>query len=199
MKPYSENKKLKVIEMLSGPGAGKSAAAYLLAGHMKARGYKVEYVREIPKDLVWDGRNNGGHSMFTEQDYILATQNNLFRRMLAHDIDYIVTDTSMLLGLIYKPSWYPKSFTNFLLDVHESYDNITFYVDRGDIPYVEDGRNQDESQARKKDEEALQICHQHGISYLTVYQKAGYYDHGALQMLGHIQSMETVDVIGKHI
>lgn len=194
MKPYSENKNLTVIEMLSGPGAGKSCAALFLAAHMKARGFKVEYVREIPKDLVWDGRtpsndpNLPDHSMMTEQDFILAHQNNLLRRMLAHDIEYVVTDTSMLLGLVYAPPWYPPSFETFLLDIHSSYNNITFYVDRGDIPYVEAGRNETELEAKTKDLEVLRkIVDTYNIPVFEIYQKAGKYDHGALQMLAHIQ------------
>lgn len=176
--------------MVAGPGAGKSAASLLLAGHMKARGMKVEYVREIPKDMVWD--NRGGPpdvSLFTEQDYVLALQNNLFRRMLSHDIDYVVTDTSMLLGLIYKADWYPKSFDQFLLDVHASYNNITFYVGRGDIPYVQDGRNENQQEARTKDSESLMVLYQYNIPFHTVVQKNGVYDHASLEMLSVIEGL----------
>lgn len=176
--------------MIAGPGAGKSSTAYFLAGHMKARGYKVEYVREFPKDLVWDGRNNDIHSMFTEQDFILANQNNLFRRLLAHDIEYVITDTSMLLGLVYLPQWFPNTFVPYLLDVHRSYNNITFYVDRGDLPYVEAGRNESRDEAKNKDHEAKHILDAHRIPYKMVQQKNGVYDKCALEMLTHIQDLE---------
>lgn len=192
MKPYSENRKLKVIEMLAGPGAGKSTAALFLAAHMKARGYKVEYGREIAKDLIWDARQD----MFTEQDYILALQNNLLRRMTAHDIDYVILDTSILLGLIYRAKWYPTSFDQYLLDVHKSYTNITFYVDRGDIPYVEAGRNEDRNEALDVDDVSITMLRNCSISYTTVQQKNGVYDHAALQMLTHIQSMEATQFAG---
>lgn len=197
MKPYSENKKLKVIEMIAGPGAGKSSAALLLAGHMKARGYKVEYVREVAKDLIHDGHTRSprdpslpDHSMFTEQDWILATQNNLYRRMLAHDIEYLVTDTSLLLGLIYKEDWYPESFKDYLMDVYQSYTNITFYVERGNIPYVQDGRNEDSEQAKQKDKEASYLLQYLKVPYVTVQQKAWDFDHAALQMLDHIIQLQ---------
>lgn len=189
MKPYSENKKLKVIEMVAGPGAGKTAAALLLAGHMKARGYKVEYVREIPKDLVWDGRNNSDHSMFTEQDWILANQNNLFRRLVAHDIEYVVTDTSMLLGLVYVPKWHPSCFNDYLLEIYRSYHNITFYIDRGDIPYVQDGRNQTQQEANSKDVQSLYLLGKYCIPFHKIEQKNGDYDYAALQMLNIVENM----------
>lgn len=172
--------------MLAGPGAGKSASALILAGQMKARGYKVEYIREIPKELFWDERTG----MFTEQDWILANQNNLFRRMLSHDIDYIVTDTSMLLGLAYRADWVPKSFDAWLLDVYRSYNNITFYVGRGDIPYVQTGRNENSEQAREIDAKVCTILHQHEIDFTTVVQKNGVYDHAAMEMLAHIKSLK---------
>lgn len=173
--------------MVAGPGAGKSAAALILAGHMKARGYKVEYVREIPKDLIWDGRNNNDHSMFTEQDWILANQNNLFRRMIAHDIEYVVTDTSMLLGLIYAPKWYPSQFTDYLLEIYKSYTNITFYINRGDVPYIQDGRNEDLFEAYNKDTESLRLLQKHNIPFHTIEQKNGAYDYVALEILNWLK------------
>jgi nicotinamide riboside kinase len=191
MKPYSENKKLKIIEMVAGPGAGKSATSYFLAGHMKARGYKVEYVPEFAKSMIWDSRNQSNGMIFTEQDFMLAMQNNMFRRLLDHDIEYVVTDTSLLLGLIYTSSWYPKSFEPFLMEVYNSYKNITFFVDRGDIPYIEDGRNEDEKQAIQKDRDALTLLKDQNIPFYTVIQSTSQVDRASLEMLSTIEMRRT--------
>ena len=42
-----------VINMLSGPGSGKSTLAAELFVEMKKQGYKVEYLQEYAKKLVW--------------------------------------------------------------------------------------------------------------------------------------------------
>ena len=177
--------------MLSGPGAGKSTTAHFLVGHMKAQGMKVEYVHEFAKDCVWDNRSHDSHQsggIFTEQDYMLANQNNMLRRLVGRDIDFVVTDTSILLGLAYTPTWYPPSFTKFLLDVYHSYDNINIFVDRGDIPYVTEGRNQTSDEALTKDKEALDILTNNNLPYYVVTQKVGSPDSAALQILDIINN-----------
>lgn len=170
MKDLIHNKKLTVINLMGGPGCGKSATAYFLAGYMKVRGMKVEYVPEYAKGCVWDNMWDEDGGVFTEQDFITANQHRLIRRLVNHDIDYVILDTSLLLGLIYAPSWYPASYKTFLLDLYHSYNNVVVYLDRGSIPYVEDGRNQSAEQAKEKDNESLHVLDEYGIPYHYLIQ-----------------------------
>lgn len=187
---FEHNKKLTVINLLGGPGCGKSSVAHFLMGHMKARGYKVEFVHEFAKDCVWENGHHDPHNaggVFTEQDYMLANQHRMIRRLVDKDIEYVVTDTSMLLGLIYAPEWYPSTFAPFLMDVYNSYNNVNVLIDRGDIPYVEVGRNETAAQATQKDNESLQMLHKHDIPFYTVRQEMGKVDAAALQILDIIK------------
>ena len=43
-----------VINMFSGPGSGKSTLAAELYVYMKKKGYKVEFLQEYAKKLVWE-------------------------------------------------------------------------------------------------------------------------------------------------
>jgi nicotinamide riboside kinase len=159
---FEDNKKLTVINMFAGPSVGKSATAYQLAGKMKASGLKAEYVEEFAKGEVWESK----HHIFTEQDYFLAGQHRLIRRLVRHDIDFAVMDSSMLLGLAYIPEWFPASFKPFLLDVYNSYDNVNIYLDRNpNIPYVQAGRNQSPEEAYQKDKEILALLDGENIKY----------------------------------
>lgn len=170
MKSFSHNKSLTVINLFAGPGAGKSVTSLFLAAHMQTRNKKVEYVHEYAKTQVWDKRMTDTGGIFTEQDYIGAHQHNMIRRLVEHDIDYVVTDTSLLLGLAYMPDWYPKSYKPFLLDVFNSYTNINVFIDRGNIPYVAAGRNQTYEEALQKDQEVKQLLSDNNIPYFTVTQ-----------------------------
>lgn len=145
---YATNKKLTVIQFFGGPGVGKSTTAAELFALMKKRGYKVEFVHEYAKELVWENRQ----ALFTEQDWIFAHQHRSIRRLVDHDIDYAIVDSSILLGLFYAPTTFPKSFLAYVREVFDSYDNINIFLNRNsEIPYVQVGRNQTEAEALELD------------------------------------------------
>ena len=141
---YEDNKNLTVVNFFGGPGCGKSTTAAFLFGNMKVNDFKVELIHEVSKDFVWE---DWGH-IFGEQDWIFAHQHRLTRRLIGHDIDYAVVDSSILLSLFYMPDDFPQSFRPFVRDVFDSYNNINIFIDRNpDLPYVQAGRNEDERQA----------------------------------------------------
>jgi nicotinamide riboside kinase len=140
MSRWADNKRLKVIQLFGGPGIGKSTTAADLYSAMKKKGLKVELVHEIAKDLVWDKR----HNMFYEQDWIMAQQHQLQHRLVAHDNDYCVIDSSILLGLFYAADDYPPEFKAWCRTVYDSYTNLNIMLKRNpQFPYVQEGRNEE--------------------------------------------------------
>ena len=177
-----DNKKLTVINMFAGPGVGKSITAHFLTGALACEGFNVEYVPEYAKDLTWGKQ----YSLLVEQGFILAHQYEAVRKLVGHDIDFAVLDTSILLGLMYMPPWYPASFKPFLMDMYNSYDNINIYLQRNPkIPYVETGRNQTYEEALQKDKEVLEFLNHEKIRYDVVM--AG--DDAVLKILDIIHMM----------
>jgi len=179
-----DNKKLTVINFFAGPSVGKSTIAPALYVKMKKKGMKVEFVHEFAKDCVWESMTH----IFTEQDYIFGQQHRMIRRLIRHDIDYAVVDSSILLGLLYMPEWFPKSFEPFLLDVFHSYNNINIFLERNPaIPYVQAGRNQTEEQAKHKDVELKTLLHKHAIPYFSFLSEDGVED----KILKYIEMLHT--------
>lgn len=179
-----DNKKLKVVNLLGGPGIGKSATAYSLSGLMKKRGMKIELIHEFAKELVWEK----AHHMFTEQDYIFAQQHRLIRRLVQHDIDWAVTDSPLLLELLYMPEWFPKTFPPFLMEVFDTYSNINIMLERNpDIPYVAEGRNQTQAQAIEKDNELKLLLKQLAVPY-TSFMVTNSHEH---KILKYLQTWES--------
>lgn len=167
--PWADNMKLTVISFMGGPGIGKSTVAADVFSLMKRNKFKVEFLREIAKDHVWERRDN----IFREQDYIFAKQHRLQRRLVGHDIEYAVTDSSLLLGLFYTPEDMPPSFKTFVRDVYDSYTNLNIYLERNpNIEYVEAGRNQDLDGAIKLDKEVLSYLESENIPYHRVLSGA---------------------------
>lgn len=165
MPKWADNKKLNVIQFFGGPGVGKSTTAADLYSFMKKRGYKVELIHEVAKDLVWDKRPD----MFYEQDWIAAEQHRLQRRLVDHDINYCVIDSSILLGLFYAADDYPPEFNAFCRAVYDSYTNINVMLKRNPlIPYVQEGRNQTEQEAIIIDGQVQQYFNDKNINHLQI-------------------------------
>lgn len=127
---------MKVINLFGAPGAGKSTCAAGLFHEMKSRGYEVELVTEFAKDLTWARRQNE----LRDQLYILAKQNHRME-ILKQQVDFVITDSPLLLSLIYTPENYHKSFKPFVIELFKSYDNFNVFLHRVK-KYNPKGRNQ---------------------------------------------------------
>lgn len=86
----------KVINLFGGSGVGKSTVAALLFAHMKMKGLHVELVREYVKLWAWGGRKVRKE----DQIYLLGKQ-SAYESMLYGKVDYIVTDSPVLLAGVY--------------------------------------------------------------------------------------------------
>jgi hypothetical protein len=119
--------KTKVINLYGGPGTGKSTTAGAMFAEMKYRGINCEYVQEYAKDKAWEfGTNHlGVPKVFQAQEYIFGKQHFRLRRC-AQDVDIIVTDCPLFLGLIYIPEDFPiPSLRNA---IREAYDSTTTWT-----------------------------------------------------------------------
>jgi hypothetical protein len=171
MLPYSENNKLTVVNFFGGPGCGKSSYASGLFHHMKITGRSVEYVPEVAKDYTWEGR----HQMLTEQDYIFAKQNNRLRRLVGQ-VECVVSDSPLLLGLMYMPADFPASFKTFVIDAFRSYNNVNILLTRS-FRYVAAGRNQTEEEAALIDRNLELFLQENDIRYTKLPAADITYEH----------------------
>lgn len=139
----------KVINLFAGPGAGKSTIAAGLFYEMKIRNIKCELVTEYAKDMTYEKRTN----VLSDQLYILAKQNRKLSRLIG-EVDYIITDSPLLIGLMYMPDNYFSTFSSLVHEIFESYNNINFFINRTKA-YQTYGRNQTEEQAKEIDNNLL--------------------------------------------
>ncbi len=158
------SKKTIVINLLSGPGAGKSTIAASVFSELKWRGVDAELVTEYAKDKVWEEATK----ILENQLYIFAKQEQRTNRLL-DKVDVILTDSSILLTLAYVKSEVHKSslFKNLVLEEFDKYENINYLLNRNDI-YVQNGRNHTFEEAKEKDTEVENILKDNNISYEEV-------------------------------
>ncbi|MBI2900133.1 MAG: AAA family ATPase [Planctomycetes bacterium] len=136
---------MKVINLFAGPGAGKSTTAAGLFHLMKLEGMNVELVTEYAKEMTWEKRNN----ILTDELYIFAKQHRRVRRLMG-EVEYVVTDSPILLCIYYRKDDYSETFDKLVLELWNRYENLNFFVERAK-PYVAVGRSQSEDEARAVD------------------------------------------------
>lgn len=152
--------KLIVINLLSGPGTGKSNLASKIFSSLKEDQIKTELVREFPKELTWENR-------------ILALQNQIFVFANQHHPIYLlqgqvkvaVVEGSILNSLMYNnPS---DELKTLIWAEYNKFDNINIVLERT-VPYQTEGRIQSIDESIEKDEMIKKILDDAGVGYITL-------------------------------
>lgn len=162
-------KKTKVINIISGPGTGKSVMASFLFGELKIEGFDTELVQEYAKKLIRrneEDKLNNQYSISEEQ----------YKELKENDgIEYIVTDGSLLHGLVYNRI-NKNNISNVIktekqiLKWYNKFDNIVFFLERdGNIKYTTNSRLETEDEAKKIDNYLKGILDNLNIKYEKVF------------------------------
>jgi hypothetical protein len=122
---------LRVINLYGAPGVGKSTVRAGVFWLMKNLHQNIEEVSEHAKDLVHSGQT---WQLRDAQLSILAAQQH--RQLLVARAGYAwaVTDSPLLLCVLYAPPDYMSSFERLALEAHERYDNHNFFLTRAADP-----------------------------------------------------------------
>lgn len=155
---------MKVINLFGGPGHGKSTLAAGIFHRLKLKGLNVELVTEYAKDMVFEGRNN----ILMDQVYILAKQNRRLER-LREKVDVVVTDSPLILGLLYAPKDYYKFYEPLTLEIFNSYNNVNLYLtSTKGLEYKVEGRNQTKEEAGIIHQDVKKLLDRINLTYSTV-------------------------------
>lgn len=114
-----------IVNLFGGPVSGKSTAAAGLFCLLKMHGIKCELVTEFAKDLVWEER----YKTLKNQQYIFGKQYHKIWRVL-NQVDVILTDSPLMLSIIYAPVDYPNSFTENVIDTINTLNNLNILLNR---------------------------------------------------------------------
>lgn len=153
-------KKTLVVNLLGGPGVGKSTTTAAVFAKLKVLGVECELASEYAKELVWEQRNE----TFKDELYIFAKQaHRLFR--LNGKVDVVVTDRPLILTCCYATD--DKVLCDFCYDRFSQYENINYFLERGDL-YDPIGRNQTEDEAKEIDGILKAKLREFNIPYISL-------------------------------
>ena len=145
------NKKTYIINVIGGPGVGKTTISALLFAELKIAGFVCEYVQEYAKKLVWtkdfDTLNN--------QYWVSREQYRLLAEINGH-VDFIVTDGPLIHGIYYnKYNTHNTSNVDktekFILESIGKFQNINIVLERVNRNYEVEGRIETSEQAQDID------------------------------------------------
>lgn len=163
------NKNTRVINIIGGPGIGKTTISALLFARLKMEGYVCEYVQEYAKRLVW----TKNYDKLNNQYFVTKKQYELLKEIRDNHIDFIITDGPLLHGIYYNKNNVNNTSDiekteKYILNCYKDFDNINIMlqrVKRGNEMYEQEGRIQTEDEAKIIDEELKKILIKENISY----------------------------------
>lgn len=140
--------KTTVISLLGGPCSGKSTLAADLYAKMKRRHMKVEMVREVAKEWAYDGKQIGPFEQIAIIGEQIKKESSLFGK-----VDYIITDSPVLLGAFYFDYNHDQRFMNTMVNEYYEFAKtrdikfINYVIPRADAPYNPEGRFESEQES----------------------------------------------------
>ncbi|MHB8125435.1 MAG: AAA family ATPase [Desulfitobacteriaceae bacterium] len=152
----------KIVNLFGGPGCGKSTMAAGVFSEIKCMGINAELVTEFAKQLVWEQRFDA----LSNQLYVFGKQLNRIDRLIGK-VDVIVTDSPILLSLIYKPIGISAHFDSLVIETFSKNQNLNYFLTRLN-PYDPRGRMQTAEEARLVDEVVNCTLERNSIPYSSI-------------------------------
>jgi hypothetical protein len=153
-----------VVNLVSAPCAGKSTLASKIFYKLKTLGYSVELIGEFAKELYYEDSK-----MIEDQIHVFSEQLRRQRRVKGK-VDILITDSPLLLSIIYNKEPNPF-FKDMIAWEFKSFDNLVYFLERGDIPYIQAGRFQNEAEARELDTRLIELMDELGVEHTSLLSK----------------------------
>ena len=167
-------KKTLIINFFGAPGSGKSTGAAYLFSQLKMAGIDCEYVHEFAKDLVWQNHKEVFEN--PENQYFIGA--NQFFRMnsLLGKVDVIVTDSPLLLSVIYNKSIFlDQKYNSFIIDLFKSRLNGFNLLVNRNKDYNPNGRNETQEEAAEIHDKIVNLLNDNNIGYEVIDGSPYYY------------------------
>lgn len=155
------------INLYGGPNTGKSTLASYIFSQLKLEHRNIELVSEYIKDWAYEKRVPDGW----DQIYLFAKQHRKEKRMVSAAVENIITDSPMLLQIAYGRKYKCHGIAE-LFSIACKWEKfapgIHLFIDRKGIPYQQQGRYENLSQAKAMDRRIKTVLDDAGMPYQMV-------------------------------
>lgn len=150
-----------IINLIGGPGCGKSTSASGIFYELKKHGINCELSLEFAKDKVWEE----SYKVLDDQFYVFGKQyHKLFR--LKNKVDVVITDSPLVISMHYNKAS-SKYFNNLVVEQYNTFNNLLFFINRGNT-YQSEGRLQTLEESKRIDVDIKNILDKYNIEYVEV-------------------------------
>lgn len=156
---------MKVINLLGSSGSGKSTTALGLTYELKKLGYKCECISEWIKEEIYSGNFN----ITQDQIYIFAKQHRKQFILKDKGLDFIITDSPLLLSSFYGKKYNTTSpiLNQLIFQEFYNFKNINFLLKRT-VPFETLGRMETEQQSDQDYQTMIKFLSQKNIKYFDI-------------------------------
>ena len=151
-----------VINLIGGPCSGKSTVAAELFARLKKMSIKTELVSEYIKDRIYEENKtmpNNQIAIFGMEHYNIS--NKLGK------VEVIVHDGSFINNILYKKED-NQEFDNLIVSEYHKFNNLDFFIKRGNIEFEDYGRIHNYEQSLELDEKIKQLYNNCGADFIEV-------------------------------
>ncbi len=152
-----------VVNLIGGPGVGKSILTSEIFSELKRRFISAEISPEYIKKKLREGALKAVESqiyIFGKQQYQLFSMKD--------EVDVIVTDSPFIFCSIYDKTK-NKELTNLIMAEFNKYNNLNYLILRDKtVPYEQEGRYQDSNGASEVDREMVNFLIENEIEHKSV-------------------------------
>lgn len=150
-----------VINIIGGPGAGKSSMTASVFSFLKWHDVNCEMALEYAKEVVWSKTEN----LLKNQLFVFGQQHNRIYHLL-DKVDVVITDSPLLLSIIYD-SKRNMNLKSLVLDEFHKYNNMNYLLTRKK-KYNPIGRLQTELEAKQIDDQLRDLLKMYAIPYKEI-------------------------------
>ena len=157
-----DRKRTLVINIIGGPCSGKSTVAAELFARLKKMGVHTELAPEYIKDRIYEENLTiplNQIAVFAMEHYGINTK--------IGKVDCIVHDGSFINNEIYNNEDNPE-FNAFILAEYKKFNNLDFFIKRGNIEFEDYGRIHNQKQSKELDKIIKETYNKYGLKYIEV-------------------------------
>ena len=156
-------KKTLIVNLVGGPGAGKTTTMAGIFNKLKCLGIDAEMVSEFAKELIYENRKD----TMKDELYIFAKQSHRLICVIGK-VDVIITDLQLILTVLFNHLYGKKSkeLDALVISEFKEYENLNFFINRVN-PYQTNGRNESEELSDKIAVGLEQILIDNDFPYIT--------------------------------
>jgi len=158
------------LPCLEAPALGNQYFVPTYSQLSNVKGVNCEMAREYAKDIAWQVTPIKGEKIDSRiAEQFFKDQQKIFGRQserqsdLEHKVDVIVTDSPLLLSIIYDPN-NDIDFQRSVFNSFNRYENHNYLLTRV-FPYEQEGRYQDEEGAKEVDQQIKDLLDSRGVKY----------------------------------